>query len=110
MIRRQMTLSEHDGITRPASKLHQFVECSGVAYGSRSERVAQRVPMQRADSSPLYGALKGFGVAVVDRLAVILKDTTAIRRELGAADPFARLQGLEPSLCVERLESPEHID
>jgi hypothetical protein len=68
-----------------------------VAYGPGSERVAQRVPVKRAGSSPFYGVLKGFGVAVVDRLTVMLKDTTAIWWKLVPTEPRARLQGLAPS-------------
>jgi hypothetical protein len=54
--------------------------------------------MQRADCSPLYGVLKRFGVAVVDRLAVILKDAIAIWRKFFPTGMFARLHGFAPSL------------
>src|ERR1700722_11567656 len=86
------------------------MECYAVADRPGSESVAQRVPVKRTDSGPLHGIFKGFGVAVVDRLAVILEDTTAIRRELDPIDPSARLQRLEPPLCVERLDSPQYVD
>jgi hypothetical protein len=53
--------------------------------------------MKRADTRPVYGVLKGLCVAVVNRLAVILEDATAVWWNLAPTDPFARLQGFAPS-------------
>jgi hypothetical protein len=61
--------------------------------------VAQRAPMKRADSRPFHGILKGLGVAVIDRLAFILKDATALWRKPFPIGP-SRAQGTSPLLLL----------